>query len=48
MTIRELNSRLTAFTLVVYWGCILLGLTLPLLATELARRVTALLADGSW
>ena len=33
MTIRELNSRLTAFTLVVYWGCILLGLTLPLLAT---------------
>ena len=25
--------RLTTFTLIVYWGCILLGLTLPLLAT---------------
>lgn len=33
MTVQESNSRLTTFTLAVYWGCILLGLTLPLLAT---------------
>jgi len=33
MTVRESNHRLTAFTLIVYWGCILLGLTLPWLAT---------------
>jgi hypothetical protein len=34
MTVRESTSRLTTtFTLIVYWGCILLGLTLPWLAT---------------
>jgi len=33
MTVRESNNHLTAFTLIVYWSCILLGLTLPWLAT---------------
>lgn len=33
MTVRASNNPLTAFTLIVYWGCILLGLTLPWLAT---------------
>lgn len=34
MTVRESTSRLTTtFTLVVYWSCILLGLTLPWVAT---------------
>jgi hypothetical protein len=33
MTDSASARRLTTFTLIVYWGCILLGLTLPLLAT---------------
>lgn len=33
MTDPKSTRRLTALTFIVYWGCILLGLTLPLLAT---------------
>jgi hypothetical protein len=33
MTVRESSMRLTPFTLIVYWGCILLGFALPLSAT---------------
>lgn len=33
MTDSEPTRRLTTYTLIVYWGCILLGLTLPWLAT---------------
>lgn len=33
MTDSASTRRLTTFTLIVYWGCILLGLTLPSLAT---------------
>ena len=33
MTDPASTRRLTTFTLIIYWGCILLGLTLPSLAT---------------
>ena len=33
MTGSPLNRRWTAFTLLVYWGCVLLGLCIPWLAT---------------
>ncbi|MDP1945890.1 MAG: hypothetical protein Q8L77_00175 [Nitrospirota bacterium] len=33
MTDSASTRRLTTFTLIVYWSCILLGLTVPLLAT---------------
>lgn len=39
MTDRESNTRLTTFTLSVYWGCIILGLALPLLATACVDMV---------
>ena len=33
MTTNPLSQRLTIFTLLLYWGCILLGLAIPWLAT---------------
>lgn len=33
MSAQESNGRLTTFTVIVYWGCILLGLGIPWIAT---------------
>jgi hypothetical protein len=41
MTAQESNSRLTMFTLMVYWGCILLGLGIPwiaMIAVDIAKH----------